>query len=63
MDSKSTKESTLNGPHVHLLSVNDYRSLYVSQRLVVNMLFNMLIIFFKKNTNSAFEITHKYFFP
>ena len=49
--------------HVHLPSVNDYRSLYVSQRLVVNMLFNMLIIFFKKNTNSAFEITHKYFFP
>ena len=26
------------------------------------MLFNMLIIFFKKSTNSAFEITHKYFF-
>ena len=34
----------------------------VSKAVVVNTLFNMLIIFFKKNTNSAFEITHKYFF-
>ena len=34
--------------YAHLHNVNDYRSLYVSQKLVVNMLFNMPIIFLKK---------------
>ena len=59
MDSKSTKESTLSGPHAHLPNVNDYRSLYVSQKLDDNMLFNMLIIFLKKIQTVRFKLPTK----
>ena len=60
MDSKSTKESTLNGPHVHLPNVNDYRSLYVSQKLDDNML--VLIIFLKKIQTVRLKLPTNIFF-